>query len=110
MRLSRIVLVLTIVLVSSATFSAQALLLNQAYLNQFPSVEHVKAEMKGSDPVDTHARYMAALWVLNNFMIEDLLRAPNGGYFNMPPAADRVHEQYSTEITVLTIDHPDPAS
>ena len=110
MKQSRIVSIAFIVLISALGLRAQAMLLNQAYLNQFPTVERVKAEMKGSDPVDTHARFMAALMVLNNFMLNDLLRSPSGGYYDMPPAADRIHDEYRIAITSLTIDHPDPLS
>ena len=91
-----------------ACVSAQKLLLNQAYLNEFPTVERVRADMKGSDEVDSYARFMASLDVLNDFMIRDLLRAPNGGMYSMPPAADKVHDRYRVAITKLTIDSPEP--
>ncbi|HYJ90183.1 MAG TPA: hypothetical protein VEV84_02660, partial [Pyrinomonadaceae bacterium] len=107
---SKIFFAAIVVLCCAAALGAQQMLLNQAYLNQFPSPERVRAEMKGSDEVDTHARFMAALMVLNDFMLNDLLRAPNGGYYNMPPAADRAHEKYYIAITSLTIDHPEPPS
>lgn len=92
----------------ATVISAQKMLLNAAYLNEFPTIERVRAETKGSDAVDSYARYMAALDVINQFLINDLLRAPNGGYYNMPPAADKVHYRYSNEITRLSIDAPEP--
>jgi hypothetical protein len=99
-----------IILLSAVALSAQTMLLNQAYLNEFPTVERVRAEVKGSDEVDTYARFMAALWILNGFLINDLRQAPNGGYYEMPPAADQVASGYGSAITKLTIDHPEPPS
>src|SRR5829696_1827024 len=74
----------------ATAITAQKHLLNQAYLNQFPTIDRVMAETKGADPLDTHARYLAALTVINNFLLHDLLRAQNGGYHLIPPAAYRV--------------------
>lgn len=110
MRHSNVIYAVLIVLLCGTCVNAQKLLLNQAYLNEFPAVERVRAEMKGSDEVDSEARFMAALDVLNNFMIRDLLRAPNGGMFNMPPAADKIHDRYRVAITKLVIDSPEPPS
>jgi hypothetical protein len=36
--------------------------LNPPYLSQMPSVARVKADIKGSDPIDTSARQMGAFW------------------------------------------------
>ena len=110
MRHYSIVYAALIVVFCAAGISAQKMLLNQAYLNEFPTVERVRADMKGSDDVDSEARFMAALDVLNDFMIRDLLRAPNGGMYNMPPAADKVHDRYRNAITKLAIDSPEPPS
>ena len=84
------------------------MLQNPAYLSQFPSVERVKSEMKGSDDVDSYARFMAALDVINGFLMRDLLQAPNGGLYDMPPAADRVHDTYRNALTKYSIDSPEP--
>jgi hypothetical protein len=97
-----------VLFIFAGAINAQKMLLNAAYLNEFPTIERVRAETKGSDAVDSYARYMAALDVINQFLINDLLRAPNGGYYNMPPAADKVHYRYSNEITRLSIDAPEP--
>src|SRR5687767_7850292 len=88
----------------STALSAQKLLLNPAYLHQCPALDRVRAETKGSDVVDSHARYIAALYVINDFLINDLRQAPNGGYYDMPPAADKVHSRYSNELTRQGID------
>ena len=110
MRHLSIILTAVFVLVSSAVINGQALLLNQSYVNQFPSVDRLKAEEKGSDEVDSYARFVAALEVINDIMIHDLVTAPNGGTYNMPPAADRVHDWYRNAITKNIIDSPEPPS
>src|SRR4029079_11726562 len=89
---------------------AQKMLLNAAYLNEFPTIERVRMETKGSDAVDSYARYMAALGIINDFIIRELNRAPNGGYYDIPPAAEKVHYRYSNELTRLSIDAPEPPS
>jgi hypothetical protein len=99
-----------IMIAGAVSMGAQTLLLNQAYLNQFPSVARVRAEMRGSDDVDSYARLVAAVTVINDFMVHDLVTAPNGGQYPMPPAADRVHEQYRVALTRLEIDEPEPPS
>ena len=52
--------------------------------------------------------FVASLDVLNDMMVHDLVTAPNGGTYNMPPAADRVHEWYRVAITNNVIDSPEP--
>lgn len=110
MRNSRIISTTIAVLAVASGLTAQKLLLDQEYLDQFPTVERVRAAEKGSDAVDSYARFMAALDVINDMMLRDLLQAPNGGYYNMPPAADRVHARYGNAITKFTIDSPEPPS
>lgn len=110
MRNSRIISTTIAVLAVASGLTAQKLLLDQEYLDQFPTVERVRAAEKGSDEVDSYARFMAALDVINDMMLRDLLQAPNGGYYNMPPAADRVHARYGNAITKFTIDSPEPPS
>jgi hypothetical protein len=59
---SRILFAVALTLISSVTLWAQSqLLTNPANLSQFPSVERVKAEIIGSDAVDTAARQAAVL-------------------------------------------------
>jgi hypothetical protein len=99
-----------VILTTAAAFNAQKMLLNAAYLNEFPTIQRVRAETKGSDDVDSYAKYMAALTVINNFLIRDLLTAQNGGVYDMPPAAERVQSRYSNELTRLEIDAPEPPS
>lgn len=43
---------------------------NPPYLSQFPSVERVKAEIKGTDSMDTAARQMGAFWQLQKVIKE----------------------------------------
>ena len=100
--------VFVVVLLTAHAVIAQPMLRDQRYLNEFPSVERIKAEMKGSDDVDTYARFVAALSVINQFMISDLVRAPNGGTYQMPPAADKIHDRYRVALTHHEIDSPEP--
>jgi hypothetical protein len=95
-------------LICAAAVCGQTMLSKQEYVNQFPTVERLKAEEKGTDEVDTFARFMAALDVINDMMMHDLLMAPNGGMYQMPPAADRVHDWYRIAITKNVIDSPPP--
>jgi hypothetical protein len=88
--------------------SAQKMLQNPSYLSQFPTPDRIKTEMKTADAVDSYARFMAALDVINGFMLRDLLQAPNGGYYEMPPAAERVQQQYGNALTKYSIDSPEP--
>jgi tetratricopeptide (TPR) repeat protein len=97
-------------LVSSAVFCAQSpLIQNASDLAQFPSIEKIRAAEKGTDDVDTHARFIAALWRINDMIKEDLRKAPNGGYYDMPPAAQTVQYRYSGAITQYTMYQVPPA-
>jgi hypothetical protein len=62
------ILVLATTLALMLTANIQAQTLNPPHLNEFPSVERVKAETKGTDALDTTARQMSAfyhlLWVI----------------------------------------------
>jgi len=110
MRDLRIISIAILLFFTASGLNAQKLLLNQDYLDQFPSIERVRTAEKGTDEVDSYARFMAALDVINDMMLRDLLQAPNGGYYNMPPDADRVHARYGNAITKFTIDSPEPPS
>jgi hypothetical protein len=110
MRVCRTVFAASLVLITAFALNAQKLLLNPTYLSQFPTIDRVRTETKGADAVDSYARYMAALTVINDIMIRDLVTAPNGGQFSMPPAAEKVHYRYSNELTRLEIDSPEPPS
>ena len=108
--LIRIFAAVAFLLASGSSVEAQsALLTNPASLAEFPAVERVLAATKGSDEVDKHARFMAALWRINDMIKEDLRRAPNGGYFDMPPSAQKVQYRYSGAITRFSIDEVPPA-
>jgi hypothetical protein len=97
-------------LISTAVSSGQSqLLTNPATLSQFPSVDRVRAATLGTDDVDSHARFIAALYRINDIIIRDLVTAPNGGVYDVPPAADAVHGRYSREITRNSIDAVPPA-
>jgi len=111
MKPDRLITAAVLILIAVVTGArAQKLLLNPAYLSQFPSVERIRTEMKGSDDVDSFARFMAALDTVNGFLIRDLLQAPNGGYYELPPGAARVQGQYSYALTRYSIDEPQPQS
>ena len=99
-----------VMFIFASVVSAQKMLLNQAYLNEFPTIQRVRAETKGTDVVDSYARYLAALEIINDFIIRDLVTAPNGGVYDTPPAAEKVHYRYSNELTRLEIDAPEPPS
>ena len=107
MKYSPLVLVVILLVIAQAA-NAQPMLRDQRYLNEFPTVERIKAEVKGSDNIDTYARFVAAVYVINWIMINDLRRAPNGGYYDMPPVADRVHDKYRIALTYYEIDRPEP--
>ena len=70
-RLPLITLVVLVLTNSPVPIRAQAKPKAPPYVNQFPSVERVKAEIKGTDPIDTAARQQQAFWLLNQ-MIPDL--------------------------------------
>ena len=99
-----------VILSCAVALRAQTLLLNQNYVNQFPTVERLKAEEKGTDDVDSYARFVAALDMLNDMMVHDLVKAPNGSMYSMPPAADRVHEWYRVAISKNTFESTEPAA
>ena len=104
------VIVAGVLCIFANAVSAQKMLRNQAYLNEFPTIQRVRAETKGSDAVDSYARYMAALGIINDFIIRDLVTAPNGGVYDTPTAAEKVHYRYSNELTRLELDAPEPPS
>ncbi len=106
----KVFLIFTFIFISVIQLFAQSpLITNPASLSQFPSVERIRTAMKGSDDVDSHARFMAALWRINDIIKEDLRKAPNGGYYDMPPAAQTVQYRYSGAITRYSIDEVPPA-
>jgi hypothetical protein len=108
---SRIPVVVLLTLMLAANLLAQSpLITNPTNLSQFPSVEKIRIATKGTDDVDTHARFMAALWRINDMIKEDLVKAPNGGYYDMPDAAQTVQRRYSNAITRYSIDEPSPAA
>jgi hypothetical protein len=59
---------LIVVLTLIPTAGIQAQTTNPPYLSQFPSVERVKSEIKGSDAMDTAARQMGAFWQLRQII------------------------------------------
>jgi hypothetical protein len=64
------VLLLAVALLLPQATAALAQAKTPPYLSQFPPVERVKAEIKGSDPVDTAARQQEAFWLLNQMITE----------------------------------------
>ena len=103
-------IVLSVLLLIASATSQSALLTNPSTLSQFPTVEQIKAGTKGADDVDSHARFMAALWRINDMIIKDLVTAPNGGVYTAPTQAESVHYRYSNAITRYSIDQIPPAA
>ena len=65
-RTALITLAAAAVLLQTAGARAQAT--NPPYLSQMPSMERVKAEVKGADAMDTAARQMGAFWQLQEII------------------------------------------
>lgn len=65
-RLAALVAVVIVALLPTATVQAQAT--DPPYLSQMPAVDHVMAEIKGPDPMDTAARQMGAFWQLQKMV------------------------------------------
>ena len=86
------------------------LIINPANLSQFPSVEQIRDATKGTDDVDTHARFMVALWRINGMMVRDLLMGPNGGMYTLPSAAVPIQEQYRRALSRYSVDEAPPAA
>ncbi len=101
----KILFVPALMLITSTTPWAQSQLLNNAsQLAQFPSVERIQTAMKGTDDVDSHARFIAALYRINDMILRDLVTAPNGGVYPIPKAAQPIQQRYSNAITRFSID------
>lgn len=69
-RILLVTLIVWILINSPIPIRAQAKPKPPPYLSQFPTVERVKAEVKGTDPVDTAARQQEAFWLLNQMITE----------------------------------------
>ena len=108
---SQIIIIIFAVLIVTGSVRPQSpLLTNPSSLSQFPTVEQVKAGTKGSDDVDSHARFMAALYRLNSIIMRDLVTAPNGGVDDVPPAANAVRSRYSSAAQTFSLYQPPPAA
>jgi tetratricopeptide (TPR) repeat protein len=77
---------------TTSTASSTAPPTGQSYLSQFPSVERVKAEIKGADALDTAARQSVAFWWLNKFVVD--LAGPRGQRGESTPDELRVRLPY----------------
>lgn len=97
-------------LLTAFASSQSPLLTNPTTLSQFPTVEQLRVGTKGTDEVDSQARFMAALYRINDMIIRDLVTAPNGGTYPTPPVAESVHYRYSNAITKFSIDQIPPAA
>src|SRR5687767_12455927 len=58
-------LMLATVILLAGSVAAQS---TPASISQFPSVDRVKIELKGADPMDTAARQMGAFWQLQQII------------------------------------------
>lgn len=108
MKYSTVVCAVIVVLVLATSFSAQRMLLDQRYLNEFPTVDRIKEVMLGTDDVDTFARFLSAVSVIDDFILIDLVTAPNGGAYTIPPPAWRIHDKYLNTLAYYAIDHIPP--
>ena len=108
MKYSTVVCAVIIVLVLATSFPAQRILLDQRYVNEFPTVDRIREVMLGTDDVDTFARFLSAVSVIDDFILTDLVTAPDGSAYTIPPAASRIHDQYMSTLTYYAIDHIPP--
>ncbi|HEX5006469.1 MAG TPA: hypothetical protein VFV70_05115, partial [Hyphomonadaceae bacterium] len=74
-----------------------------AYLSQFPSVQRVTAEIKGSDPIDTQARLSQAFLLLNE-MVQELADARNVD--ELTKSEDDLRGQYAKAYNAHYTDAP----
>jgi hypothetical protein len=94
----RLVLAAALLCVLSSSVVAQAT--NPAYLSDMPSVERVKAEIKGSDPTDTLARQVAVFTYLSQYIQRiKYNRTVSGPY---TPDEQRVMGAYSLAAYQIT--------
>lgn len=78
---------------SPVGFALAAQATDPPYLSQFPTVERVKAEIKGSDPVDTSARQAGALWQLQE-VVKALAGPRFQNSFGLTRDEDNLTRQY----------------
>jgi hypothetical protein len=99
------IFVLATTLALMLTPNIQAQTLNPPYLNEFPSVERVKAETKGTDTLDTTARQMSAfyhlLWVIKELAGTRYDRFSSDGGPKVTPDEKRLYATYGGEWTRL---------
>lgn len=92
---------------ANLTVGVRAQVRTPPYLNQFPTVERVKSEIKGTDSIDTRARQTEAFELLIR-MIQDLA----GRRFDndeMSKAEEDLSWQYNKAYIAYTVDTPAPA-
>lgn len=87
-----LVLVTVIALLQTATIYAQSL--NPPYLNEMPTVERIKAEIKGADPMETAARQMGACWQLRQLIYDLAWTLRRQGRDNVTPDEKRLADAY----------------
>ncbi|HEU4508682.1 MAG TPA: tetratricopeptide repeat protein [Pyrinomonadaceae bacterium] len=92
-RLAVLVLVVTVALLQTTVLAQTT---NPPYLSQMPAPSRVKAEIKGSDTLDTAARQAAAFWHLM-WIIRDL-NGPRDAYRQVTPDAQRLINMYSSNL------------
>ncbi|MGH2541319.1 MAG: tetratricopeptide repeat protein [Ardenticatenaceae bacterium] len=86
-----VVLLPALALMLSADVQAQTT--DPPYLSQMPTVERVKAEIEGTDPMDTAARQAGAFWRFR-MMIRDLAYAQGRGDRQHTPDEQRLANEY----------------
>jgi len=85
---------------TSGSLTAQTT--NPAYIHDFPSVDRVKAEIKGADPTDTLARQVAVFTYLPQ--IVQRMKAPRGYRSPLTPDEQRVIAVYDLAAYQLSQD------
>ena len=74
------------------TPNTQAQATNPPYLSQYPSAARVKAEIKGTDAMDTAARQMGAFWQLQKII--ETLSGLRWARNELTPAEGRLLGEY----------------
>lgn len=73
------------------------------YTAALPSIEKVKAQLKGSDPIDTVARQVAVFTYLQTYMSRIVSARSYGSPFT--PSEQKLYEDYSVAAYQLTQDY-----
>jgi len=98
---ARVLLALLFLLCSSALVLAQAT--SSDYTNDLPSVERVKAEIKGSDPTDTLARQVAVFTYLQAYI--DRIKSNRSPRGSFTPGEQKMWNAYRNAAYFMSQDY-----